>query len=83
MKNIIESAIAHELDHQESVTWVVCETQQIDESWVVELGEDLDFVLDFVGVVGGESGASGGLLDGDEAAVAEEGLVDKAVAAFA
>lgn len=48
----------------------------------MELGEDVEFVVDFVWVVG-EGECVGGLLDGDEAAAAEGGFVDEAVAASA
>lgn len=84
MKDVVEIAVAHELDDQEPVGRVGGEADQVDEPGVVELGEDLDLVVDLVGVVGEPGrGGVGGLLDGDEAAAAEHGLVDQAMAAFA
>ncbi|CAL5397566.1 unnamed protein product [Camellia sinensis] len=84
MEEVVESAVTHELDDQEAVAvgGVACETQQIDEGWAVELGEDVDFVVGFggngiVGIVGN------GFFDGDDKAGGEEGLVDEAVAASA
>lgn len=51
----------------------------------MELGENVDFVVDFVWVVGDGEGVGwpGGFLDGDEASAAEDAFVDEAVAASA
>ena len=74
MEEVIQIVVAHEFDEEAAAVGVGGEAEEVDEGGAVEGGEDVDLVVEVVG---------GGLLDGDEAAGAEDGLVDSAVAAAA
>lgn len=78
VEDVVERAVAHELDDEEAAVGVVAvgEAEEVDEAGAVEGGEDVDFVVELVG-------GGGGFLDGDEATAAEDGFVDEAVAAAA
>lgn len=82
---IVESAVRHELDDEQPLPLLLMlsEADEIDEARAADLGEDVDLVLDLVD--GGEDGARGGALHGDDGGTVavKGGAVDGPVAAAA
>ncbi|KAH6799915.1 hypothetical protein C2S52_000379 [Perilla frutescens var. hirtella] len=56
---------------------------QINQSWALQLGQDVDFILKFIWVVENRHSLSSsrGLIDGDEAASAKNAFVNESMAA--